>query len=104
MSDSSADALNVIKEHIMIISKQVTSPASYNVGSEAAKAIAMSFAFILGLALNDFFVQLFAKIPVGGGLLGAGIYAAIALIICLLMMFLIYAFLEPWLRKKFAKK
>lgn len=93
--------LNEIRDTIDKIERNQASPV-FNAGTAAALAIAAAFSFILALALNQFFQLLFAKIPVGGGLLGAGIYAVIALVICVLVLFLIYRFLEPFLHKKFA--
>lgn len=98
------DTVHVLLDIQKIIAKieRNQAPAGFNAGTATALAIAAAFSFILALALNQFFQLLFAKIPVGGGLLGAAIYAVIALVICVLALFLIYRFLEPFLHKKFA--
>lgn len=100
--DDNVVLLRAITQILEKIEKNQASPG-FNAGSAAAAAIAGAFSFILGLALNSFFVQVFAKIPVGGGLLGAAIYAIVALIVCITALFLIYSYLEPFLRKKFAR-
>ena len=100
-SQKTLDVLLSMQELLKKIEHNQASPG-FNAGTAAALAIAAAFSFILALALNQFFQLLFAKIPVGGGLLGAAIYAVIALVICVLALFLIYRFLEPFLHKKFA--
>lgn len=106
MSPPSLNEVELLKQIHGLLEKIEHNQASpgFNAGTAAALAIAAAFSFILALALNQFFQLLFAKIPVGGGLLGAAIYAIIALVICILALFLIYSFLEPFLHKKFAKK
>lgn len=101
-----ADQVQILKEIRDSIVKMEHNQASsgFNAGTATALAIAGAFSFILALALNQFFQLLFAKIPVGSGLLGAAIYAIIALVICILALFLIYTYLEPFLHKKFAKR
>lgn len=80
--------------------------SKFNIGSAIALAIAASFSFVLALALNAFLQAAFQKIPVGTGLLGLAIYAIAALFVCILALFLIYLYLQPWLqaRFKFAEK
>lgn len=97
------EVLQQIHQDLVKIEHNQASP-EFNAGTAAALAIAAAFSFILALALNQFFQLLFAKIPVGGGLLGAAIYAVIALVVCILALFLIYRFLEPFLHSKFASK
>ena len=73
----------------------------FGVGTAFAAAIAAALSFIIALALNNAFQITFAQIPVGNdALLGAWIYAVIALIIGLLGLYLIYRFLKPVLHKK----
>jgi len=95
--------LDRILKAIEVVSHNQTKE-KFNAGTAAALAIAAAFSYILGLALNQFFVLVFAQIPIGGGLLGAGIYALVALILCITMLFLIYQYLEPFLHAKFAPK
>ena len=95
------EVLQQIRQELVKIEHNQASP-EFNAGTAAALALVAAFSFILALALNQFFQLLFAKIPVGGGLLGAAIYAIIALVLCILAIFLIYRFLEPWLHSKFA--
>ena len=72
-----ADQVQILKEIRDSIVKMEHNQASsgFNAGTATALAIAGAFSFILALALNQFFQLLFAKIPVGSGLLGAAIYA-----------------------------
>ena len=104
MSTSMTDAqseLAQIQADVSAIAKKVNT--GFNAGPAAALAVAAAFSFILALALNTFFTLLFAKIPTGGGLLGAAIYAIIALLVCVTMLFLIYVYVEPWLHKRFER-
>ncbi len=95
MSDEIVSLLREIRDN------QVA--ARFNVGTYVAGALALSFAFILGLAINSALTQTFALIPAGTGLLGAYIYMVVALVICVLFIFLIYIYLQPWLASKFNK-
>ena len=95
--------LQDIKSLLGKIEHNQSSPV-FNAGTAIAFAIAAAFSLILALAINEFLRLLFAKIPVGSGLLGAAIYAIVALVICILALFLINIYLEPFLHKLFAKK
>jgi len=98
MSDESVFLLREIRD------KLATPPKQFNAGSAIAIAFATAFGFVLALAINDFLSQLFAKIPTGGGLLGAGIYMIVAIILVTIFLFVIYIYLEPWLSCKLGKK
>ena len=86
------------------IEKNQKATPKFNAGTATALAIAAAVGFVIGLALNNALQESFQKIPVGGGLLGAWIYAVIALIIGVVLLFLIFVYLEPFLTKKFARK
>jgi len=102
MSDNHKATLDDVVILLRQIEKNQHPP--FNAGTAIAVVLAGAFGFVIALALNNFLQQVFNQIPVGDGLLGAGIYAIIALIIGILALFLIYIYLEPWLTKKFAKK
>lgn len=95
-----SDTQEVIRLLKIIINNQEEASKFY-VGTQLALVLAAAFAFVLALALNAALSLTFQQIPVGtDGLLGAWIYAILALIICILFMFIIYRYLQPWLHKK----
>lgn len=73
----------------------------FGVGTAIALALAASFSFVIALALNNALQLSFAQIPVGSsGLLGAWIYAVIALILGIAFLWIIYKHLQPALHRK----
>jgi ElaB/YqjD/DUF883 family membrane-anchored ribosome-binding protein len=90
--------------HLKAIEKNQAAAAKFNAGTYTALALAAAVGFVISLALGSALTQTFAKIPVGGGLLGAWIYAIIALVLGVALVFLIFLYLEPFLTKKFKPK
>ena len=77
---------------------------AFGVGTAFAAAIAAALTFVIALALNNALQLTFGLIPVGkDSVLGAWIYAVIALILGLAGLYLIYRFLQPALHKKLDK-
>jgi hypothetical protein len=81
---------------------KLQTPGRFNVGDAACGVIAAAIGFVIALAANDFFTKLFAKVKVGGGLLGAAIYLLVMLVLGLFLIFVIFIWVQPWLHSKFA--
>jgi hypothetical protein len=89
-----AQILVEIKEILKALSQ------NFSVGKAFIAVIAFSIGFVIALALNNALVLTFDLIPVGkNGVLGAWIYAVIALIIGLVGLWLLYRYLSPKLSK-----
>lgn len=98
----SADQKEIIELLKQIIINQA--PASFNTGTAFCIALASAFTFVLALSLNNALLLSFQEIDIhGSALASAWVYAVIALVIVLLMLYLIYRWLEPFLSKQFQK-
>lgn len=100
---------NVENDRVVDLLTQIrdnqTKTPDFNAGAVVTGALIAAFGFVMALALNSFLSLVFAQIPVGStGLLGAGIYALIAIILCVGAIFLIAVYLGPRLTKLFERK
>jgi len=74
---------------------------TFGVGTAFAAAIAGALTFVIALSLNNALQLSFAQIPVGSNaILGAWIYAFLALLLGLTGLYLVYRYLQPVLKKK----
>ena len=74
--------------------------ASFDAGLTTVNALNNALGFIIALAVNNAFQKTFELIPVGKGLLGAWLYAIVALGICILLMWIIASYLAPAIEHK----
>ncbi len=84
----------------------------YRIASNQEKALKFSFsvafitflitalAFVVGTALDNAFTLSFAKIPLGGGLLGAWVQVIVLLPLVIGIMYLLIVYLQPSMAKK----
>jgi hypothetical protein len=78
---------------------------SFSIGAALCVSFAAAVGFVLALALNQALELTFQQIPVGSdGLLGAWIYAVIAIIICAILLWCIFIYLQPFLQSRLDKK
>jgi uncharacterized BrkB/YihY/UPF0761 family membrane protein len=80
-------------------------PVPFSLGSTICMVLAAAVGFMIALALNNALVLCFQQIPIGtDGILGACIYAVIALVLGIILLFLIFTYLQPLLQSKMDKK
>ena len=100
MSDTEEETLNEILSAV----EQIRDAQKFQVGNAIATALAASVSFIIALALNDAFKKTFELIPVGKGLLGIWIYAVLALVIGISLLYVISRYVQPSLFQLFEPK
>lgn len=73
----------------------------FGAGTALVGVLAVALGFVLSLALNDFFSQLFGLIKINGNpLLGAAIYALVMLVVIIFLLWLLYRYLAPIIIRK----
>ncbi len=79
--------------------------SSFSIGEALCISFAAAVGFVLALALNQALQLTFQQIPIGeDGLLGAWIYAIVAIILCGILLWCIFVYLQPFLQSKLDKK
>jgi uncharacterized BrkB/YihY/UPF0761 family membrane protein len=90
---------------LLAIKANQEKPPSFSIGAALCISFAAAVGFVLALALNQALELSFKQIPVGSdGLLGAWIYAVIAIIICGILLWCIFIYLQPFLQSKLDTK
>lgn len=96
--------LSEIRDNQVKEAKARAKQSEFNAGTVVSLAFIAAFGFVMALAINAFLTMLFALIPVGDGLLGAGIYALVAIVLCVAMIFVLAVYVAPWLSHMFERK